>query len=245
MLYGCFTAGTSSTDSGDIGIAEAQRRVAQYSDPFFDVGAAGYYADWFGNAFQLFVRYLFEGQTLGEAYESYFDFNPSTVVRSTHPDHPGVSMWLDKDLWDGYWKYNNAFVGLASETLESLFPAPTPSLGGLPDELTFTYSIPDQQFLLEQVQLTPTNVANGDQLTWSLAQDGAWFSASPTGGTTPASFWVAPGRFNPHTPATYRGALTVTVTDPAGVENSPQQVEVTLHVVDVQFTHTYLPAVSR
>jgi len=45
MLYGCFTAGSSSEDSGSISSAEAQRRVAQYSDPFFDIGAAGYYAN--------------------------------------------------------------------------------------------------------------------------------------------------------------------------------------------------------
>ena len=37
--------------------------VAQYSDPFFDIGGAGYYANWFGNAFERFLTYLFEGQT--------------------------------------------------------------------------------------------------------------------------------------------------------------------------------------
>jgi hypothetical protein len=57
MLYGCFTTGSSSAegDRHDIGITEAGRRVAQYSDPFFDIGAAGYYANWFGNAFQQFL----------------------------------------------------------------------------------------------------------------------------------------------------------------------------------------------
>ena len=88
MLYGCFTAGSSSLDGGDIGITEARRRVAQYSDPFFDIGAAGYYANWFGDAFQMYLCYLFQGQTLGQAYESYFDFNSNTVDRGMHPDHP-------------------------------------------------------------------------------------------------------------------------------------------------------------
>ncbi|MEW5960435.1 MAG: hypothetical protein AB1801_22140, partial [Chloroflexota bacterium] len=85
MLYGYFTAGTAGNDVGSISSAEAQRRVAQYSDPFLDIGVAGYYADWFGNAFQMFVRYLFQGMTLGQAYESYFDFNSATVERYAHP----------------------------------------------------------------------------------------------------------------------------------------------------------------
>ena len=45
MLYGCFTAGSSGNDDAPIDSAEAQRRVAQYSDPFFDIGAGGYYAN--------------------------------------------------------------------------------------------------------------------------------------------------------------------------------------------------------
>jgi hypothetical protein len=111
MLYGCFTAGSSGIEGDDIDSAEAQRRVAQYSDPFFDVGAGGYYANWSGDAFQMFVRYLFQGKTLGEAYESYSDFDNATVERYTHPDHPTLAMWLDKDVRGGKPQYNNAFAG--------------------------------------------------------------------------------------------------------------------------------------
>ena len=121
MIYGCYAAGHSGDEDYDIGLTEACRRVAQYSDPFFDIGAAGYYSDWFGDAFQMYTRYLFQGQTLGEAYESFYDFNPNTVYRTTHPDHPGLDMWLDKDNWYGYWSYNNAFAGLSDQTLADLF----------------------------------------------------------------------------------------------------------------------------
>ena len=121
MLYGCFTAGSSGIEDDIIDSAEAQRRVAQYSDPFFDIGAAGYYTNWYGNAFQMFVRYLFQGMTLGETYESYFDFNSATVERYIHPDHPDKAMWLDKDFWGGKTQYNNAFVGLPDLTLADLF----------------------------------------------------------------------------------------------------------------------------
>jgi len=123
MLYGCFTAGSSGNDTTSLDNAEARRRVAQYSDPFFDIGAAGYYANWFGDAFQKFVRYLFQGMTLAQAYEAFYDFNSATVERSMHPDHPALSMWLDKDYWyNPLPQYNNAFAGMPEQTLAGLFP---------------------------------------------------------------------------------------------------------------------------
>jgi hypothetical protein len=124
MLYGCFTAGTSSSDSKAISSAEAQRRVAEYSHPFLDVGAAGYYADWFGDAFQELVNYLFAGKTLGQAYESYWDYTASNVERYNHPDHPDLALWLDKDTWNNGLpnpQYNYAFVGQKDKTLADLF----------------------------------------------------------------------------------------------------------------------------
>jgi hypothetical protein len=125
MLDACFAAGSANGDTIGIDSAEAIRRVAQYSDPFFDIGASGYYADWFGNAFQMFAHYLCQGKTLGQAYEAYSDFNGATVERYTHPNHPEMALWLDKDNWyDPKPQYNNAFVGQPSRTLADLFPGP-------------------------------------------------------------------------------------------------------------------------
>ncbi|MFO7623441.1 MAG: hypothetical protein R6V73_03750 [Anaerolineales bacterium] len=122
MLYGCFTAGTSSSDALRLTSAEAQRRVALYAQPFMQNGAAGYYANWFGTAFQMFIRYLFQGQTLGQAYEAYFDFSAATVERFSYPADMNLSFWLDKDEWyEPKPQYNNAFVGLSSATLVDLF----------------------------------------------------------------------------------------------------------------------------
>ncbi len=241
MLYGCFTAGTSSLDGEDIGVEEARRRVAQYSDPFFDIGAAGYYANWFGSAFQMFVRYLFQGETLGEAYESYFDFNPNTVHRTTHPDHPQMAMWLDKDYWSGYWQYNNAFLGLPDETLESLFSPHV--LGNLPDALSFTYSIPDERLLPTAHQVTPLNVGNEDPLTWTVATMETWLTVAPLTSITPASFWITPTTFGTGTTACYTSAVTVTVVDPAETEGSPHRIDLTLQVVNTSLSHVHLPLI--
>ncbi len=245
MLYGCFTAGHSSdpSDHRDIGIDEAKRRVDQYSDPFFDVGAAGYYANWFGSAFQMFVRYLFQGETLGEAYESYFDFNPATVHRTMHPDHAQMAMWLDKDYWDGYWQYNNAFAGLPDETLGSLFVPPT--LGNLPTEIGFAYSIPEQAFLFDDYQATPLDVGSGGPLTWTVTSEGSWFTAAPGSGTTSGSFWITPTTFSTDTVVTYTGAVTVTVTAPAGVSDSPHRIDLSLQVADTPFSYVCLPLVAK
>lgn len=245
MLYGCFTAGHSSheKDHRDIGIDEAKRRVAQYSDPFFDVGASAYYANWFDSAFQMFLRYLFQGQTLGNAYESYFDFNADTVYRTTHPDHPELAMWLDKDKWDGYWQYNNAFAGLPDETLETLFASP--ALGNVVEDVSFVYSIPERRLLSSDWRVPLDNASTDQPLDWTVSTAGDWFTVFPTSGTTPGGFTISPSTFVTSTPGTYTGAVTVTVTDPPAVEGSPQRIDLTLRVTETPFSYAYLPLVAR
>jgi hypothetical protein len=120
MLYGCFTAGNSSLDMGKINETEAERRIAMYSKPFLEMKCSGYYANWFGEAFPAFIAYLFAGQTLGEAYKSFWDFNSKTVSYNKHPDIPAAALWVDHDNWEGT-VYNNAFVGYPDKTLENLF----------------------------------------------------------------------------------------------------------------------------
>ena len=61
--------------------------------------------------------------TLGQTYESFFDYNPGTVERHSHPDHPSLALWLDRDTYDGIVNYNYAFAGRPNETLLSLFGA--------------------------------------------------------------------------------------------------------------------------
>lgn len=245
MLYGCFTAGHSggAEDHRDIGVEEAARRVAQYSDPFLHIGAAGYYANWFGNAFQMFLRSLFGGSTLGDAYEAYFDFNASTVHRTTHSEHPEAAMWLDKDFWSGYWQYNNAFAGSPNETIASLFASPT--LGDLPHTVQFTYSISDARLIPALVRETVQNVTTGDILQWSISKQGAWFEASPAAGQTPTDLVVTPDGFGTTTASTYTGSITVTVTSPEGTMGSPHRMNLSLEVIQEPLPTAYLPLVQN
>ena len=120
-----------------------------------------------------------------------------------------------------------------------------PALGGLPDVLTLTYSIPSEQLLPSAWTLTPRNVGSGHPMLWNVTDDAPWMQIVPQTGTTPQSFSVTAVDFSTTTVFLYTGALTVTVDDPAGVAGSPHQVRMALKVVDEEFNYVYLPLVSR
>ncbi len=225
MLYACFSAGTSGNDTASISSQEAQRRVAMYSDPFLDIGAAGYYADWFGDAFEKLVRYLFEGRTLGETYEAFYDFNAATVERYTHPDNRDNVMWLDKDFWDGQTKYNYAFAGRPELRLVDLFRV-----------RTMRVSPPSASYLA-----TPTssaralhltvNDSDGAPLRWTASLEGGagWLMLSATSGDggEPVQLTLTPGG-GPE--GVYSATVRIT-TDTPDVQNNSLTVPVTMRLV--------------
>lgn len=237
MLYGCFTAGSSSADDLPIDSKEAQRRVAQYSAPFFDIGAGGYFANWYGDAFQMYVRHLFEGMTLGEAYEAYFDFNPATVERHSHPGYLDMAMWLDKDFWDGKIQYNNAFVGLPDKTLADLFGFTAMELS--PPAITYLAqpSSPARTFT---VQIDSTSPESFGWTVSALPPSVAWLDVQPLSGTSgdQLTLVVTPGG---QALGTYRVNIQVVADDPE-VEDGNQTIQVTLRVL-TQVYSTYLPMV--
>ena len=120
-----------------------------------------------------------------------------------------------------------------------------PALGGLPDAITFTYSIPSEQLLPPSWTLTPRNVGSDHLLQWSVTSDAPWMQIVPQSGTTPESFTVTPVDFETLYVLLYTGALTVTVDNPVGIAGSPHQVRLALEVVDEEFSRVYLPLVCR
>lgn len=235
MLYGCFTAGSSSIDGGAIGSQEAQRRVAQYSAPFLDIGAGGYFADWFGDAFRMYVRYLYQGMTLGEAYEAYFDFNAATVERYFHPDHPQAVMWLDKDDW-GYTQYNNAFVGLGDQTLVDLFSPTEMTLSSTAVTLVAEPTFGARSYTLN------IDSTGSEPFHWTASvspDDASWLSVQPAAGSVDQNVTVI---ITPtgKTLGTYQGRVRITA-DTLDIMNREQDVSATLHVLDGLY-ETYLPA---
>jgi uncharacterized protein YkwD len=120
-----------------------------------------------------------------------------------------------------------------------------PALGGLPDAITFTYSIPSAQLLPSAWILTPRNVGSPHSLQWSVTGDALWAQIAPQSGTTPQSFSITPTGFTTSTIFLYTGMLTITVNSPTGVAGSPHQVRLALKVVDEPLSYVYLPLVSR
>lgn len=66
----CGGAGSSAGDQGDIGIDEARDRVMNYAYPFFEVGAAAYYANNYGSGVYNFLKNFLDGKSLYEGYVS-------------------------------------------------------------------------------------------------------------------------------------------------------------------------------
>lgn len=120
-----------------------------------------------------------------------------------------------------------------------------PTLGNVPDSMLFTFSIPDQSSMPGSVIVTPLDVGTGATITWTLATQGTWFTASPLNGTSPTFFTVTPSVFDKNTVATYSGIVTVTVTSPPGVVNSPRRVNLLLQLVPISFKSRYLPFIGK
>ena len=236
MLYGCFTAGSSSIDSGSISSAEAQRRVLQYSAPFMDIQAAGYFANWFGDAFQMYVRYLFQGMKLGDAYQAYFDFNPASVERYLYPARSPAVLWLDKDTWGGKTQYNNAFAGYADKTLMDLFAPPQLAI---PDEISLLAprNSPPRTFTVQINSPSPA--------TWRVSlspADASWLTIQPWSGQAGQPILV---QINPQgrSVGVYRANLNIVNVDALGA-TSQDVVPITLQVVET-IHRTLLPVVVR
>ena len=121
----------------------------------------------------------------------------------------------------------------------------SPSLGDLPDEVRFFYSIPDGRLLPASVRVTPRNVGNGDPFTWRAVVTGPFFQGSPSTGSDGDSFQVLPAGFDRSVAGTYTGAVTVAVDDLEGVDGSPQRIDLTLRIIDASFEEAYLPLASK
>jgi hypothetical protein len=232
--HACFTAGISGSDSSSVPQAEAARRVAMYAEPFVDIGMRAYFANNYNNSAAATLTAILDGKTMGDVFTSYAWFNPGDFVDLSYPE-PGYDLWLDGHA---PYSWNQAFVGIPGY----VFSLEMPALGDLPDELAFVYSIPEQRLVPESYVLRPANVGSEAALQWAAAGDGSWFSVSPPSGTTPGTFQVAPTTFDGHAVATYTGALTVTVTSPAGVSGSPHRMDVQLAVISEPIHDLYLPA---
>ncbi len=136
-------------------------------------------------------------------------------------------------------------IGGATATTSDTIYFNGPVLGNIPDAVAFTYSNADQALLPPSYAVTPLDIGGGSTLTWSISSEGTWFTVSPTSGTTPNSFTITPSGFTKEIEMMYTGAVTVTVTSPSGVTNSPKRTALTLRVTNQPLDHLFLPLVKK
>jgi hypothetical protein len=236
MLYGCFAAGSATQDEGEISSEEARRRVTAYSEPFITVGAAGYYANWFGDAFQRLVRSLFLGKTLGEAYEAFYDFSSATVERYPYQPEPGMEMWLDSDNWWGEWQYNYAFSGRPDLTLLDLFG--TPEMVVDPAGI---FHLTDLDSSPQTFELHVENTGPG-QFSWTVVAmpKVEWLDVQSVHGTSGQDIKIEITA-DDLKPGTYEASIRITADD-ASVQNGDQTIPLTVRVRK-QLHSSYLPAI--
>lgn len=119
------------------------------------------------------------------------------------------------------------------------------TLGNVPATATFIYSLAEQRFTPENLQVEPRNVTSETSLVWTLTQSGTWFTLSATSGTTPQSFVITPRSDLVLEPGIYTGSVTITVTEPPGTQNSPHNIQLTLQVFEEGMRRLYLPLVRK
>lgn len=120
-----------------------------------------------------------------------------------------------------------------------------PVLGNIPESLTFIYSIPDKRLYPPFLALTPTNIGNGDPLSWQVTKEGSFFTVNPGQGSSPESIRITPKEVSTAKSGTKTGKITVTVNTPNGVEGSPHNTKITLVVSEDKLFQVFMPGVQN
>jgi uncharacterized protein YkwD len=134
----------------------------------------------------------------------------------------------------------------SSDTINLTTDNSTPTLGGLPEEVHFMYSLSDQRLAPASFHVTPLNTGGTDALSWTAEIGGTWLSVTPGQGTTPDGFDIIPLPVSDHKTTTYTGTVTVMASSPGGapVQGSPTTITVTMEVVE-SLVMVYLPELQR
>jgi uncharacterized protein YkwD len=120
-----------------------------------------------------------------------------------------------------------------------------PVLGNIPESLTFIYSIPDNRLYPPFLDITPTNIGNDDLLTWQVTQEGSFFTVNPSQGSSPDSIHITPKNFSTAKSGTETGRITISVSEPKGVEGSPHASQINLVVSEGKFYQVFMPGIQN
>jgi len=241
MIYACLASGSTNEDTSAISVAEAQRRVDQYAYPFFANGAGGYYSNWFGDAFQIYIRSLFQGMTLGDAFKSHSSYHANQVASTNLPSFPTLPMWLAYENWSNYpippYQYDDTFAGDPNKTLVDLFQ---PARMNLSTNSILYLSQPNFPAIQYKVNITSNSSSS---FTWSASpvpSKPGWLSLSSSGTKgTPLMVTVQPQAGL----GTYETDIQVTSSDSKMLQYQ-QTIHVKLQVITT-VRRSFIPATIR
>jgi uncharacterized protein YkwD len=123
--------------------------------------------------------------------------------------------------------------------------ASSASLGNLPASLNFVYSIADGTLYPPSLSILPLNTGNNDTLEWTASLNGNRFQVSPDSGVTPQAISITPIDYLTASVGTYQNTLTVTVSNPSDVLDSPQTIQLNLLVTNQKVSLLYIPVAIR
>jgi uncharacterized protein YkwD len=123
--------------------------------------------------------------------------------------------------------------------------ASSATLGNLPANLNFVYSIADGELYPPLSSILPLNTGNSDALEWTVSLNGNWFQVSPNNGVTPQAISIVPLDFLTASAGTYQNTLTVMVSSPSDVLDSPQAIQLNLLVTSQPVKLLFIPVAVR
>lgn len=119
------------------------------------------------------------------------------------------------------------------------------SLGNLPTSLEFSYSLADGKLYPPYIEIIPLNNGSNDLLEWITSLDGNSFQVSLTSGVTPQPITIVPRDVSSAEVGVYQNTLTVLVSNPSEVLDSPQVIELTLRVTNQPIVQLFMPVAIR
>jgi uncharacterized protein YkwD len=216
-----------------------------------DMGIDGYYHhDSFdpGNPDPICLWY----ERISTYYPGWIEIGENIAKGQATPQQV-VNAWMDneehaenilnenfQEIGVGYFKSE----GSAPHWVQN-FGTRNASLGNLPGEIQFTYSIPMEKMFPYEYVIIPVNINSQSTIRWTLSSNDSWIIFSPSSGATPDSFTVSANGFSVNSEKIYSGDLLITVTDPEDAIDSPHIINVTLKIIDDPILSVYLPVIYR
>lgn len=121
MLHACFSAGSSASDTEDIGEKEAHKRVSDFAYPFIKSGATGYFATaWYKDGYS-FLKMFFDNKTFKQSYKSLILFQKIIILQKYKHNKTYEICVANDNSTNNFMSYDFAYVAKTNFTYNDFF----------------------------------------------------------------------------------------------------------------------------